>query len=108
MRMHLTRFAVAALVLVLGAAFASSGRAAGPGEACGAGTACNPPLLCQTAAGQCGVTDAKGSCERVPAFCQKIYRQVCGCNGKTYVNDCERQRARVQVDHIGACKKASG
>ena len=107
MRTHPGRL-IAALILVFGVALASTTRAAGPGEACGAGISCNPPLLCQTAAGQCNATNAKGTCEKAPAFCQKIYRQVCGCNGKTYPNDCERQRAKVQVDYVGACKKASG
>jgi hypothetical protein len=105
MRTHLTRFVMA--VIVLGAAFASTGRAAGPDEACNAATACNPPLLCENPQGQCGAADAKGTCLKVPAFCQKISRPVCGCNGKTYPNDCERQRARAQLDHAGACKKAS-
>ena len=105
---HLSRLIVTALVIVLGGTLGSPGRAAGPDEACGTGIACNPPLLCQNPPGQCNATDAKGTCEKVPAFCQKIYRQVCGCNGKTYANDCERQRARAQLDHTGACKKTSG
>jgi hypothetical protein len=34
---------------------------------------------------------------------------VCDCNGKTYVNDCERHEAKVQIDHVGACpKRAEG
>ena len=112
MRPHLNRLAAAAFALALGMAlgmaFGSAGRAAGPDEVCSAADTCNPPLLCVHQPGQCNVADAKGTCEKVPAFCQKIYRQVCGCNGKTYANDCERLRARVQLDHIGACKKEVG
>ncbi|CKZ53393.1 Kazal-type serine protease inhibitor domain [Mycobacterium tuberculosis] len=35
----------------------------------------------------------------------RVSRPVCGCNGKTYANDCERQRVKVQLDHVGACPK---
>lgn len=35
----------------------------------------------------------------------RVSRPVCGCNGKTYANDCERQKAKVQLDHVGACPK---
>jgi hypothetical protein len=44
-------------------------------------------------------------CVKVPAVCPKNIRQVCGCDGKTYNNDCERQMAREQLDHTGRCKK---
>jgi hypothetical protein len=35
--------------------------------------------------------------------CCQISDPVCGCDGTTYLNDCERVKARVHKDHSGAC-----
>ncbi|MGL5168994.1 MAG: Kazal-type serine protease inhibitor family protein [Afipia sp.] len=108
MRMRLTRLIVATLIAMLGVAIRSGeSGAANLNEACGgaANITCNSALWCQRAAGQCKVADAAGTCDKAPAFCMQIYRPVCGCNGKTYSNDCERQKAKVQLDHVGACPK---
>ena len=34
----------------------------------------------------------------------RVSRPVCGCNGKTYPNECELRKAKAQLDHIGPCK----
>lgn len=108
MRTPLTRLIVLTLIAMFSMAISSSRpEAANLGEACG-GTAnitCNSALWCQRTAGQCTVADAPGTCDKAPAFCMQIHRPVCGCNGKTYANDCERQKAKVQLDHVGACPK---
>jgi hypothetical protein len=108
MRTRLGRLIVAALALALGAALGPiGGGAANLDEACGGKDAitCNSALWCQKSAGQCSVAEAPGKCDKAPSFCMRVSRPVCGCNGKTYANDCERQRVRVQFDHAGACKK---
>jgi hypothetical protein len=108
MRTHLSRFTLAMLIIACGTTLASAGAtAANLDEACGGKDAitCNSALWCQKAEGQCAAADAPGKCDKAPSFCMRVSRPVCGCNGKTYANDCERQRVKVQLDHAGACKK---
>lgn len=108
MRAGFTGLIVAIMIAMLGVAIGSNkSEAANLDEACGGGAhiTCNSALWCQRTAGQCKVADAAGQCNKAPAFCMQIYRPVCGCNGKTYANDCERQKARVQLDYVGACPK---
>lgn len=82
-----------------------SARAVSIGGTCAgaAGDACNAGLWCETEAGKCGQADAEGECVRVPRFCTLDFRPVCGCNGRTYGNDCERRRAKVAKAHNGPC-----
>jgi hypothetical protein len=108
MRANSGRLIVAGSVMVLALALGlTAGHAANLGEACAGagGIKCNALLWCQVQAGQCKTADAAGQCDKAPTFCMRMSRPVCGCNGKTYANDCERQRAKVQLDHVGACPK---
>jgi hypothetical protein len=52
---------------------------------------------------KCGSGSVTGHCITLPTGCTTDFNPVCGCNGQTYSNDCERQRARAQLDHAGAC-----
>jgi hypothetical protein len=85
----------------------------GLGESCGGFRpapipVCKPALFCEHPAGSCGIADSAGKCVAVNQPCDLILAPVCGCDGKTYSNDCARRNARVQLNHTGACKRGVG
>jgi hypothetical protein len=85
----------------------SAAGVAKPGGICGTikGIVCSRGEYCFYKGGTCGIADMQGICKPRPKRCHRIYNPVCGCNGKTYPNSCEAERAGVSVKHPGKCKK---
>jgi hypothetical protein len=46
---------------------------------------------------------AVGMCQETPETCTDDDAPVCGCDGDTYTNDCQRQMAGVPLDFRGDC-----
>jgi hypothetical protein len=102
------------IVIFALALFASgSANAVGVGKTCTdiGSRRCNAGLFCDHKPGTCAVGIATGKCVRIPRVCPMqegkkaaVIFPVCGCNGKTYGNNCERIQAKAQLNHNGQCK----
>jgi hypothetical protein len=95
--------AVAAAAAIHGQAYAvPAGRpCGGPG-----GPICDKGLWCEPPTGGCSAR--AGICVVVPRGCiarkrTTSFRPVCGCNNKTYSNDCFRRAYRIAKSHDGKC-----
>jgi len=76
-----------------------------PASTCGGliGRACSTGSYCDFPNKTCGAADQTGVCRPVPSTCDAISSPVCGCDGKTYANDCLRAVAGVSKANDGTC-----
>jgi len=52
----------------------------------------------------CGAADAAGICRARPEICTQDYAPICGCDGKTYSNECVANSNGVSAMSLGECK----
>jgi hypothetical protein len=82
-------------------------RASGPCGGSG-GASCEAGYVCDVTDPGCHGDDRPGRCARILPKCPSAKEPVCGCDGVSYGNDCERLQSGAILAHRGACVEKCG
>jgi Kazal-type serine protease inhibitor domain len=62
-------------------------------------------LVAATCKNAHSASDCLEKAMKADCVCYEIYKPVCGCNGKTYANDCVARCQNITQFKEGACPK---
>jgi hypothetical protein len=93
--------ACAGIVLAGGLALARPMKVITEPNSCTGSWQCPSGMFCQTPVGACW---RRGVCAGSRQFCIAGAPKICGCDHRTYRNDCAAKASRVNVLHTGACQ----
>lgn len=81
------------------------GHGDGRSAVCRSNAECQANEFCELKAGTCGERGS-GRCIVRPQVCTDIFQPVCGCDNRTYSNNCVRRAAGVSLLAPGECPAA--
>ncbi len=107
------RFAIAVVLILAGCPDENSNKpatadmttaAATTPKKCTQASDCAATEYCASSAPDvCPAAGKEGTCTARPTVCPNICSPLCGCDGKTYCNACQANRAGTAIASSGAC-----